>query len=120
VLALLTAILFFNFLPRGFSNKDLRPLMAQLLGVDPSQFTQGKMTYNLRRLRLHGLIERIPHTHRYSVTDFGLRAALLITRTYSCVLRPGLAAANDPNPPARTCLHRAIDDLDGETGHVAT
>jgi hypothetical protein len=29
----------------------------------------------LRRLRLNGLIERHPKTHRYRVTDFGLRAA---------------------------------------------
>ena len=29
------------------------------------------MTYDLRRLRLHGLIERIPHTRRYTVTDIG-------------------------------------------------
>lgn len=125
VLALLTAILFFNLLPRGFSNKDLRGRMAQLLGLEPGHFTQGKMTYDLRRLRLHGLIERIPKTHRYRVTDLGLRAALLITRTYNCVLRPGLAAANDPNPPALTRLGRAVDRVDlevtklWETGRVA-
>jgi len=125
VLALLMAILLFNLLPRGFSNKDLRGRMAQLLGLEPGHFTQGKMTYDLRRLRLHGLIERIPKTHRYCVTDFGLRAALLITRTYNCVLRPGLAAANDDNPPAPTRLRKAVDRVDEEvirlrdTGRVA-
>ena len=31
--------------------------------------TPGRMTYHLRRLRLDGLIERIPHTNRYTVTD---------------------------------------------------
>jgi hypothetical protein len=125
VLALLTAILFFNLLPRGFSNKELRGPLAQLLGLEPGHFTQGKMTYDLRRLRLHGLIERIPESHRYRVTDFGLRAALLITRTYNCVLRPGLAAANDNNPPAPTRLRKAVDRVDEEviklrdTGRVA-
>ncbi|KIG12381.1 hypothetical protein DB30_01540 [Enhygromyxa salina] len=124
-LALLMAILLFNLLPRGFSNKDLRGRMAQLLGLAPGHFTQGKMTYDLRRLRLHGLIERIPKTHRYQVTDFGLKAALLITRTYNCVLRPGLAAANDDNPPAPTRLRKAVDRVDEEvirlreTGRVA-
>ena len=63
------AILLFNLLPRGFSNKDLRGRMAQLLGLAPGHFTQGKMTYDLRRLRLYGLIERIPKTHRYQVTE---------------------------------------------------
>jgi hypothetical protein len=114
VLALLVAILFFKLLPRGFSNKDLRELMAPLLGLPPGHFTQGKMTYDLRRLRLHGLIERIPKSHRYRVTDFGLRAALIITRTYNCVLRPGLAVANDTNPPAPTRLRKAIERVEKE------
>ncbi len=37
--------------------------------------TQGQMTYHLRRLRLHGVIARLPHTHRYRVTDSGWRTA---------------------------------------------
>ena len=42
--------------------------------------TGGQITYDLRRLRVHGLIERIPRTHRYQVTDTGLRHALFLTR----------------------------------------
>lgn len=114
VLALLTAILFFRLLPRGFSNKDLREVLAQLLGLEPGQFTQGKMTYDLRRLRLHGLIERIPKTHRYEVTDFGFRAAMMITRTYNRVLRPGLAAVHDRHPPVPTRLRKAFEQVDDE------
>jgi hypothetical protein len=34
-------------------------LLAQLLGLDPTQYPAGT-TYDLRRLRLHGLIQRIP------------------------------------------------------------
>jgi hypothetical protein len=49
------------------------------------------MTYDLRRLRLHGLIERIPKSHRYEVTPAGLRIALFFTRTYARLLRPKLA-----------------------------
>ncbi|WP_205633214.1 hypothetical protein [Enhygromyxa salina] len=125
VLALLSAILFFRLLPRGFTNKHLRDLMAQLLGLAPGHFTQGKMTYDLRRLRLHGLIERIPNSHRYEVTDFGFRAALLITRTYNCVLRPGHAAVHDAQPPAPIPLRKAFDKVDEvvtklwETGRLA-
>ena len=39
-----------------------------LLGIAPDQLTPGQMTYHLRRLRLHGLIQRIPNSHRYQVT----------------------------------------------------
>jgi hypothetical protein len=41
------------------------------------------MTYDLRRLRLHGLIERVPKSHRYTVTDFGLRASVFLSRAYA-------------------------------------
>jgi len=30
---------------------------ASLLGTDPAYITQGRMTFDLRRLRLHGLID---------------------------------------------------------------
>src|SRR5262249_23579232 len=62
VLALFSALLVFRLLPRGFANRELREHLAPLLGKDPSELTQGRMTYQLRRLRLHGLIVRLPAT----------------------------------------------------------
>ena len=50
----------------GFTNKNLRVLIAGLLG---SAYTPGQMTYDLRRLRLGGLIRRLPHTNRYTLTE---------------------------------------------------
>ena len=88
---LLSGLLLFRLLPRGFSNRDLREQLAPLLGMSPDELTQGRMTYDLRRLRLHGLTERIPKSHRYRVTDFGLRAALFFTRAWARVVRPGLS-----------------------------
>ena len=64
-------------------------------------------------------------SHRYEVTDFGFRAALMITRAYNCVLRPGLAAVHDPQPPAPTRLRKAFETVDDvvsklwETGRLA-
>jgi hypothetical protein len=70
------------------------------------------MSYHLRRLRRHGLIERLPRTHRYRVTDNGWRIALFCTRTYNRILRPGLAVvlpqAACPDAP----LRRSFDRLD--------
>ena len=109
--ALLCALVIFGLLPRGFANRDLREHLAPLLGVAPSALTQGQMTYDLRRLRLHGLIERIAGTHRYQLTDFGLASALLLTRTYTRVLRPGLAELLGPDPPASSPLRSALDKL---------
>ena len=88
VLALFLTLLLFRFLPRGFSNSQLRETLAPLLGLAPADFTAGRMTYQLRRLRLRGFIRRIPKAHRYEVTDEGLRTALFFTTAASVVLRP--------------------------------
>jgi hypothetical protein len=102
----------FRFLAHGFANKDLRALLAPLLGIDPALMTQGRMTYQLRRLRLHGLIERIAHTHRYRVTEFGFRTALVFTRTYVRVLRPILADVWANAPPIHSRLRNQFDRLE--------
>jgi hypothetical protein len=94
-------------LPHGFANRDLRALIAPLLGRPAETITAGHMTYDLRRLRLHGLIHRVPHTFRYRVTDAGLRHALFLTRLHDRVLRSGLAELADPHPPQPRQLHAA-------------
>jgi hypothetical protein len=116
--ALLAVLCVFRLLPRGFTNADLRRHLAPLLGTTPEHLTSGQMTYDLRRLRLHGLTERIPHTFRYRVTDTGLRTALFLTRIHDRLLRTGLAQLTDPDPPVTTALRAAdrayqaaIDDL---------
>jgi hypothetical protein len=98
VQALFTALVLFCLLPRGFSNRDLRERLAPLLGLDPGAMTPGRMSYDLRRLRLHGLIERIPRTHRYRPTAEGLRTALFFTRAHARLLRPGLSHVMAPAP----------------------
>ena len=100
--ALLAALCVFRLLPRGFANRDLRPLLAQLLGVPAESITPGKMTYDLRRLRQRGFIERIPHSFRYQVTDTGLAHALFLTRLHDRFLRTGLASLHEPQTSDRS------------------
>jgi hypothetical protein len=116
--ALLQALLVHRLLPHGFTNRDLRILIAPLLGKTPEDITAGKMTYDLRRLRAHGLIQRIPKTRRYQVTDIGLQDALLFTHAHDHLLRTGLAELTDPSPPrpsplraAARAYQAAFDDL---------
>ncbi len=94
--ALLNALLMFVFVARGFTNKDLRQAYAVLLGQRADEISPGRMSYELRRLRLHGLIERLPKTHRYRLTDAGLATAMFYTRVYSRILRPGMATVVPP------------------------
>jgi hypothetical protein len=75
---------------------------------------------------MHGLIERVPHTFRYQVTDTGMRSAQFLTRVHDWVLRAGLAEITDPSPPVSTALraadrayHAVIDDLTRQVGIAA-
>jgi len=114
VQAVWNALLVFDLLPNGFSNRDLRSNLAALRGQPVDQFTQGRMTYQLRRLRLHGLIERIPKTHRYRLTNFGFRVAVFCTRTYARILRPGLGLVLPTTSSLPCPLRRSFDKLEQE------
>jgi len=114
VQALLGVLILFCLQPEGFRNKQLRPLLAQYLGWREEEMTQGRMSYDLRRLRLHGLIERIKGTHRYRLTEVGLRTALFYSRSYSRLLRPGLSEIHDPRLGATSVLARAFSKLEIE------
>jgi hypothetical protein len=124
--ALLHILLIFRLHPRGFLNRDLRALLSELLGrppAGPEAITPGQATYDLRRLREHGLIERIPHTHRYQVTSTGLRHAMFLTRIHDRLLTAGLAELNSPAPTALRQADRAyqtaIDNLAHRAGIAA-
>jgi hypothetical protein len=90
VQALFSVLVCFCFQVNGMRRRDLLEPLAHLLGLDPSEMTPGRLTYDLRRLRLHGIIERITGTHRYRLTEFGLRITLFFSRVYARLLRPGL------------------------------
>jgi len=114
VQALLNVLVLFSLQLRGFTNQEMRALLAQLLGLDPAHYPVGRMTYDLRRLRLHGLIQRIPKSHRYEVTPAGLRVALFFSRTYARLLRPKLAEIMPAGPPGDSPLRAAFDRLQSE------
>jgi hypothetical protein len=111
VQALCHVLLLFLLVQGTFTHKDVREHLAPLLGHKPSQYTPGRITYDLRRLRLHGLIERIAKTYRYRITAKGLRTAIFYTRLYNRSLRTGLAiispAATNPQLPMAKSIRAA-------------
>jgi hypothetical protein len=109
---LLHALILFRRLASGFRSAELRHHLAALSGRNPESISQGAMTYQLRRLRLHGLIERLPNSFRYRVTAFGFRAALFFTRVYNRLLRPGLAAVLPTLRAIDAPLKHAFDNID--------
>jgi hypothetical protein len=122
--ALLSTLCLFRLQPAGFTNHDLRQHVATLLGRTPDQITTSQAGYDLRRLRVHGLITRIRGTHRYQVTDTGLHHALFLTHLHDRFLRTGLAELSDPDPPtplraASRAYQNTLDDLARQAGLAA-
>jgi len=116
--ALLQAISHFSVVPEGFQNRDLRPLVVALLGRQPEAYSRGAMTYDLRRLRLHGLIQRVPRSHRYMVTLDGWQVAGFYNTLYHHILRPGWAVLADPNSSTPEPIATAIRHLADTTRAV--
>jgi hypothetical protein len=99
VMAALAALCLFLPTPDGFTNRMLRERVARLHDPGPKPYSAARMTYDLRRLRLKGFIQRLPGKHRYVLTPLGRRVALFFSKTYARILRPGLARLDPDLPP---------------------
>jgi hypothetical protein len=67
------------------------------------------MTYDLRRLRLKGLVVRVPHTNGYILSTDGIRFAVTYTKLGHRVLPPLLAPDHPPAPLELRHAFRVID-----------
>ena len=72
------------------------------------------MSYDLRRLRLHRLIQRLKGSHRYRLTPAGLKVALFYSRTYQHVIRPGLSLLHSPQDIASSGLARTYQQFENQ------
>ncbi len=106
--ALLSSVVVYRHQPDGFAARHLRAHLAELLAIPAEQISAGRLSYDLRRLRLHGLIERIPHTHRYRPTEMGWRTCTFLTHAHNRFLLAGLAEVTHPtnNSPLQRELNR--------------
>jgi len=105
--ALMHALCLFALAPTGFRHREFRGHVAQLQTREDT-YSTGAMTYDLRRLRLHGLIERVPGRHRYRITPTGAQVAMFYARLYTRALRP----ASSLQPSGSTGAQHAFDRLD--------
>ena len=84
----------------SFTNKSLRGLVAGLLGRD---YSANQMSYDLRRLRLHGLIERVPaHQHLPAHPPKAPGSRSSTPNSTPGLLHPLLDAAHQPPAPTPT------------------
>ncbi len=113
VTALLGALCLFVLTPHGITNRRLRPLVAQLLGIPLADYTARQMGYDLRRLKRKGLIQPVGRKLCYTLTPQGRRVALFLTKVQARILRPGLQALDlritSEAPPLLRSAYSALD-----------
>jgi hypothetical protein len=83
-------------------------------GLLGAEYSQAQASYDLRRLRLKGLLERLPHSNTYVLTPDGQRFAIFYRKVHDRLLTPLLTADQPPAPlPLRQALRmidRAVQD----------
>ena len=75
-LALLKAIARGEWAVPGFRNRDLRQILHPEKGatsVERARNLSARTTRQIRRLRAHGIIRKVPKSHRYRITHKGLQ-----------------------------------------------
>jgi DNA-binding transcriptional ArsR family regulator len=103
----------------AITNRSLRARVAVLLG--DTDYSTGQMSYDLRRLRMKGIIERIEDTNTYRITDDGLHVAVYYSKLYNRLLRPLIADTYAPPPVRRAfrALEAHVDDQISEARMAA-
>jgi hypothetical protein len=91
-MAVLEVLACHAYIPKEIGNSSLRGAVAQRLEGVLDSYSSAQMTYDLRRLRLKGLIERIGNSHRYRLTVLGMKVVTFFTKLYHRLFAPGLAA----------------------------
>jgi hypothetical protein len=82
----------------GLRNRTLHPLVETLFGAP---YPSSRMSYDLWRLQVNGLIRRVPATHRWQLTPEGVQTALFLTKSYRRLIDPLFAAAEADAHPVR-------------------
>lgn len=91
-MAVLEVLACHTYIPQEIGNRSLRGAVAQRLEGVVKTYSSPQMTYDLRRLRLKGLIERVENSQRYHLTDLGIKVVTFFTKLYHRLFAPGLSA----------------------------
>jgi hypothetical protein len=119
VMALFAALCRFAPGLNGFRHADVREIVSSLLGLTLEAYTPSQMSYDLRRLRLKGLIARIPGKHTYILTTYGRKVAYLMTKLQQRIFHVA-SSALETTFAMPSQLARTFHQLDDELGNLVT
>ena len=73
---------------KRWTTAQLRQTVLEQCSLKEKDYTLNQVRYDLRKIRLHGLIERIPHTYAYRFTQRGQKLALLLIQLRERIYGP--------------------------------
>src|SRR5713226_8994243 len=111
VMALFAALSRFAPSMNGFRHAEMREIVPTLLRIDPETYTTSQRSYDLRRLRLKGLIARIDGRHIYVLTTYGRKVVYLMTKLQQRIFDVASAAIETTAtlPSQLACVFRQLD-----------
>jgi hypothetical protein len=100
----------------GWTVAEVRAALLDTFNLKPADYTSNAARYDLRKLRAHGLLERLPHSYRYRLTLKGQKAATLFTllrkRIYGPICASTFHHRPDPNLMPNSHFERAYAKVD--------
>lgn len=117
VMALFAALCRFAPGLNGFRHAEVREIVASLLGLAPDAYTPSQMSYDLRRLRLKGLIARLAGKHIYILTTYGRKVAYLMTKLQQRIFHLA-SSALETTFTISSPLARTFQQLDAELAQL--
>jgi hypothetical protein len=73
---------------KRWTTAQLRQTVLEQCSLKEQDYTLNQVRYDLRKIRLHGLIERIPHSYAYRFTQRGQKLALLLIQLRKRIYGP--------------------------------
>jgi hypothetical protein len=72
----------------GWRSPDIHQTILSTFGLAASTYTLTQLRYDLRKMKAHGLLERIGRSYRYRLSDKGTKAALMFMLFHKRVCGP--------------------------------
>jgi hypothetical protein len=72
----------------GWRSAEIHQAILTTFGLSASAYTLTQLRYDLRKMKAHGLLERIGRSYRYCLTDKGAKAALMFILFHKRVCGP--------------------------------
>lgn len=72
----------------GWRTADIHQSVLTAFGICPDTYSVPQLRYDLRKLKAHGLLERIGRSYCYRLTDKGTKVALMFTLFHKRVCGP--------------------------------